>query len=201
MITFAFAVISLILTPGRGVLTTAGFGAAYGFRRSLVYVLGLLIGTNLVMLGVITGFAAVLLSLPWLRLVLVLASLAFLLYLAATIAFAGARVAFITASAPPGLLGGVLLQIVNPKAYAVNTSLITGFSYAPENVPFEIVTKVIILNAIWIPIHLIWLYAGVVLHELNLSARQQRAINIGMALALVLVIVLSLVSLLGMPGG
>ncbi|MGB1148131.1 MAG: LysE family transporter, partial [Alphaproteobacteria bacterium] len=70
MITFALAVISLILTPGPGVLTTTGFGAAYGFRRSLVYVLGLFIGSNLVLLAVISGFAAILFSVPWLRLVL-----------------------------------------------------------------------------------------------------------------------------------
>lgn len=196
MISFALAVVFLILTPGPGVLTTAGFGAAYGFRRSLAYVLGLFIGTNLVMLAVISGFAAVLLSLPWLRTVLVLASLAFLLYLAAKIAFAGAKIAFIAATAPPGIIGGVLLQIVNPKAYAVNTSLITGFNYAPDAVVFELVTKVLIAGAIWIPIHLLWLWAGVRVHELNLSKSRQRLINIGMALALLTVVALSLISLL-----
>lgn len=196
MISFALAVVFLILTPGPGVLTTAGFGAAYGFRRSLAYVLGLFIGTNLVMLAVISGFAAVLLSLPWLRTVLVLASLAFLLYLAAKIAFAGAKIAFIAATAPPGIIGGVLLQIVNPKAYAVNTSLITGFNYAPDAVVFELVTKVLIASAIWIPIHLLWLWAGVRVHELNLSKSRQRLINIGMALALLTVVALSLISLL-----
>lgn len=196
MISFALAVVFLILTPGPGVLTTAGFGAAYGFRRSLAYVLGLFIGTNLVMLAVISGFAAVLLSLPWLRTVLVLASLAFLLYLAVKIAFAGAKIAFIAATAPPGIIGGVLLQIVNPKAYAVNTSLITGFNYAPDAVVFELVTKVLIASAIWIPIHLLWLWAGVRVHELNLSKSRQRLINIGMALALLTVVALSLISLL-----
>ena len=196
MISFALAVVFLILTPGPGVLTTAGFGAAYGFRRSLAYVLGLFIGTNLVMLAVISGFAAVLLSLPWLRIVLVLASLGFLLYLAAKIAFAGAKIAFIAATAPPGIIGGVLLQIVNPKAYAVNTSLITGFNYAPDAVVFELVTKVLIASAIWIPIHLLWLWAGVRVHELKLSNARQRLINVGMALALLTVVALSVVSLL-----
>ena len=196
MISFALAVVFLIFTPGPGVLTTAGFGAAYGFRRSLAYVLGLFIGTNLVMLAVISGFAAVLLSVPWLRTVLVLASLAFLLYLAAKIAFAGAKIAFIAATAPPGIIGGILLQIVNPKAYAVNTSLITGFNYAPDAVVFELETKVLIASAIWIPIHLLWLWAGVRVHELNLSQSRQRLINVGMALALLAVVALSVVSLL-----
>ncbi|MDQ2090257.1 LysE family translocator [Marimonas arenosa] len=188
MLTFAYAVILLIITPGPGVLTTAGFGAAYGFRPSLRYVLGLFLGTNMVMLAVITGLAAVVLSVPWLRVVLLAASTAYLLYLAARIALAGSRIAFIEAKSPPGVLGGIALQAINPKAYVVNTTLMTGFSFAPDNFAFEIVAKVLILNAIWIPIHLAWLYAGTVLHDLDLPDRTHRVINILMALAMLAVV-------------
>ena len=148
------------------------------------------------MLAVITGFSAVLFSIPWLRLVLMLASLGFLLYLAAKIAFAGAKIAFIDPQNPPGVLGGILLQAINPKAYAVNTSLITGFSFAPDALAFEITMKLLIANAIWIPIHLLWLWAGVKLHALNLPAGRQRMINLGMAIALLIVVGLALWSLL-----
>ena len=192
MAEFALAVFLLIITPGPGVLTTAGFGAAYGFRPSLRYVVGLFLGTNMVMLAVITGLAAVVLSVPWLRTVLMLGSVGYLLYLAARIAFAGARIAFMEARRPPGVTGGVLLQAINPKAYAVNTSLISGFGFAPENLMFEIVAKVAIMNAIWIPVHLAWLWAGVTLHRLDLPPRTQRAINIAMALAMLGVVALAL---------
>jgi threonine/homoserine/homoserine lactone efflux protein len=189
--TFTLAVILLIITPGPGVLTTAGFGAAYGFKPSLRYVLGLFIGTNLVLLAVVTGMAAIVLSVPWLRSVLMAASIAYLLYLAARIAFAGSKIAFIEAKNPPGVLGGLALQAINPKAYVVNTSLISGFSYAPDNLTFEILTKVLIMNAIWIPLHLAWLWAGTVLHELNLNQRTQRVINGGMAFAMLAVVALA----------
>jgi threonine/homoserine/homoserine lactone efflux protein len=191
MLTFALAVILLIITPGPGVLTTAGFGAAYGFRPSLRFVLGLFIGTNLVMLAVISGMAAIVLSLPWLRLVLMAASICYLVYLAARIAFAGSRIAFREATSPPGVMGGVALQAINPKAYVVNTSLITGFGFAPDNLVFEIAVKVLIMNAIWIPIHLAWLWAGTALHELNLSHRTQRGINMAMAAAMLAVVALA----------
>ncbi|XDA97267.1 LysE family translocator [Sulfitobacter sp. LCG007] len=192
MLTFALAVLLLIGTPGPGVLSTAGFGAAYGFRPSLRYVLGLFLGTNLVMLAVISGLAAVILSIPWLRSVLMFASVAYLLYLAARIAFAGARIAFIEARTPPGIVGGLALQAINPKAYAVNTSLFTGFGFAPDNIAFEIAAKVLILNAIWVPVHLCWLWAGVALHRLDLAQRTQRAINIAMALAMLGVVALAI---------
>ncbi len=196
MLTYAAAVILLIITPGPGVLTTAGFGAAYGFRPSLRYVLGLFLGTNMVMLAVISGLAAILLSIPWLRTLLMLASVAYLLYLAARIALAGSRIAFIEAKSPPGIGGGLLLQAMNPKAYAVNTSLITGFNFAPDNMVFEITAKALITNAIWIPIHLAWLWAGVMLHRLDLPERIHRRINVAMALSMLGVVALAMWSAL-----
>lgn len=192
MLTFAVAVVFLLITPGPGVMTTAGFGAAYGFRASLRYVLGLGIGNNLVFFSVVLGLAAVVLSLPILRTVLMAGSVAYLLYLAARIALAGARIGFIEAKSPPGLWGGVLLQAINPKAYAVSTSLVTGFSYAPESFAYEMLTKALILNIIWVPIHFGWLYAGVALHRLNLPHRTQRAINLAMALSMLGVVALAL---------
>jgi len=192
VLTFAAAVVLLIITPGPGVLSTAGVGAAYGFRPGLRYVLGLFAGTNMVLAAVITGLAAILLGVPVLRTVLMAASIAYLLYLAARIALAGSRIAFIEVRSAPGIGAGILLQAINPKAYAVNTALITGFNYAPESIVFETVSKILILNAIWVPIHLGWLWAGVALHRLNLSLHVQRAINYAMALAMLGVVALAL---------
>lgn len=196
MLTFAAAVILLIITPGPGVLTTAGVGAAYGFRPGLSYVTGLFIGTNMVALAVITGLAAIVLSVPVIRYVLMAASVAYLLYLASRIAFAGSRIAFIEATSPPGVTAGILLQAINPKAYAVNTALITNFAFYPQSLAIETGIKLVIMNAIWIPIHLGWLWAGVALHRLNLPERTQRRINYAMALALLGVVALALVSAL-----
>ena len=196
MLSYALALILLMFTPGPAVLTAAGFGASYGFRRSIGFVVGCLIGVNLVLLAVVSGLAALLLSVPWLRVMLTAASMLFLLYLAARIAFAGVNLSFISSERPPGIWGGVFIQIVNPKAYAVITSVVLGFNYAPEALGFELITKILVANTIWIPMHLLWLWAGVRLHALNLSQRTQRLINAGMAGGLVLVVVLSGLSFL-----
>ncbi|MCJ7871425.1 LysE family translocator [Marinovum sp. 2_MG-2023] len=197
MLTFAAAVLLLIITPGPGVLSTAGVGAAYGFRPGLTYVTGLCIGTNLVALAVITGLAALVLSVPGLREVLMIASVAYLLYLAGRIAFAGSRIAFIEAKSPPGIGAGLLLQAINPKAYAVNTALITGFAFYPASLAVETGVKLVIMNAIWIPLHLGWLWAGVALHRLNLPDTTQRMINYAMALAMLGVVALAILSATG----
>lgn len=191
MLAFAAAVFFLIITPGPGVLSTAGVGSGFGYRPGLIYVAGLLIGTNMVALAVVTGLAAVLLADPGIRTVLLFASAAYLFYLALRIAMAGSRIGFIRRKAPPGILGGLLLQAINPKAYAVNTTLFTGFSFLPGSFTAEVAIKFLIVNAIWLPIHLGWLWAGVTLHRLDLAPRTQRVINIGMALSMLAVVVLA----------
>ena len=99
MLTFAISVFLLIVTPGPGVLSTAGFGAAYGFKKSLSYVFGLFLGTNLVFLAVASGLIAVLFSIPSLRIFLLILSTCYLFYLASKIALAGSNIAFIKAKA------------------------------------------------------------------------------------------------------
>lgn len=191
MLTFAAAVFFLLVTPGPGVLSLAGVGASFGREAGLRYLIGLFIGSNLVMLAVVMGLAAILLADERIKLVLVIASFSYLLYLASRIALAGSKIAFIGRPAPPGIRGGLALQAINPKAYVVGTSLFGGFIFLPDAPLVEITAKFFVINAIWLPIHVLWLQAGVSLQRLNLAPRTQRVINIGMALSMLMVVVLA----------
>ena len=113
-------------------------------------------------------------------------------YLAAKIAFSGSKVAFIHSEVPPGFFGGLALQAINPKAYVVHTTLFSGFAFMSQNLPLEIIIKFVIMNLVWIPIHLAWLWAGVALNRLDLAPAKQRAINVTMALAMIGVVALAL---------
>jgi len=188
MLTFAAAVFFLIITPGPGVLSAAGVGAAYGMRSGLRYVLGLFVGNNLVILAVVSGLAALVLATPIVRNVLFVLSTAYLLYLAMRIALAGSRLAFIQAQQEPGVIAGILLQPINPKAYAVNTALFSGFAIMPDALVAEAVWKLLIVNAIWVPIHVIWVWFGVRLKALDLPPQRQKLINVAMAASMLLVV-------------
>lgn len=141
MLAFAAAVFFLIITPGPGVLSTAGVGSGYGVKA----------GTRC----------------------------------------AGARIAFIERSRAPGIVGGLMLQVINPKCYAVNTAFFTGFAFLPQDAVTEIIIKFAIMNAIWIPIHFLWMAAGVTLRRLDLPRRVQFAINVLMALSMLIVVALA----------
>ena len=200
MLVFAAAVFLLIITPGPGVLSTAGVGAAFGWRHGLFYVGGLCVGNNMVGLAVISGLAAMILAEPTVRTILLFASSGYLGYLALRIALAGAKIAFIRAKAP-GFLTGLTLQFINPKAYAVNAALFSSFAFYPESFAVEIGLKLVIMNIVWLPVHMAWLYAGVKVNSLELPPRMQRAINLGMAACLLAVVILSVWSVAGRPAG
>ena len=195
MIEFAAAVFFLILTPGPGVLSAAGVGAGFGFRAGFGYAFGLFLGNNIVASFVISGLAAILLGYEPLRLLLMGLSTAYLFYLAMRIALAGADIGFMAAKHNPGVKDGIILQLINPKAYAVSTALFTSFAFYPTNFALEIIVKLLIFNVIWIPLHLLWLFAGVRVHQLALSPQQTKWVNKAMAASLMAVVILSALSL------
>jgi len=195
VIEFAVAFFFLILSPGPGVLSTAGVGAAFGYRPGARYVFGLFLGTNMVAVAVITGVAAVVLASPTIRTVLLILSAGYLLYLAAKVAFSGSKIAFIEAHRAPGIRDAILLQALNPKAYVVNTAMIAGFPLGFASYWTEIAVKLVIMNLIWIPLHFLWLWFGVALRRLDLAPGVQRGINFAMAGAMVFVVLLALWSL------
>ncbi len=195
MFAFAFAVFLLLITPGPGVLSLAGVGTAYGWKKGIRYLGGLWIGNNLVSFIVISGLAALVLADPFVRNVLLFISATYLLLLAGKVAFAGSKVAFFHMTAP-GLVSGVTLQLINPKAYAVQTTLFSGFVIYPESFAIETCIKVVLSNLIWVLLHFFWLYAGVKVNELDLQVQTQKLINFAMAVCLVMVVILSVWSVL-----
>lgn len=190
MLSFTIAVLLLCITPGPGVLSLAGTGAAFGWQHGLRYMLGLWVGHSLVSFAVITGLSAIILAEPFVRSVLLFICAGYFGYLALRIAFARSKIAFIHMAAP-GFVTGLTLNLINPKAYAVHTILFGGFMLYPDKFLLEVIYKQIVLNLIWVCDHLIWLYAGYKLHQLNLTARRQNQINMGMALCLIVVVLIS----------
>lgn len=193
---FSFISVSffLLITPGPGVLSVAGIGSGFGFKAGQRFLWGLCLGNLLVGIAVVSGLAATIFSIQYLRVILLALSLTYLMYLALKIAMAGNNVAFIKSERIPSFGDALALQTINPKAYAVNTTLFTGFNFLPGNLAQETVIKFVIFNLVWIPIHFGWLYAGASMKKLNLSPKIQNLINLSMALSMVAIIIIAIVS-------
>jgi threonine/homoserine/homoserine lactone efflux protein len=181
----------MMVTPGPGVLSLAGVGAGFGWRIGIMYLIGLFLGTNGVALFVVLGFKKFLFEIDGVELTFLFLSLSYLSFLSWRIATSDNRTGFKQSLKAPRLYEGILLQFINPKAYVVQGHLFIVLSLGISSYELEIITKFIIVNSIWIPIHFFWLWLGISLKKWSLASNKQLWVNRGMGLALFAVVILS----------
>ena len=189
----AYIIISFLMmvTPGPGVLSLAGVGAGFGWRVGMMYLIGLFFGTNGVALLVVLGFKQFLFEIEGVELTFLFLSLSYLSFLSWRIATSDNKTGFKQSLKAPKLYEGIFLQFVNPKAYVVQGHLFVVLSLGISSYNTEIITKFIIVNSIWIPIHLLWLWLGISLKKWSLASKKQTLVNRAMGLALFAVVILS----------
>ena len=192
MLSYILAVVVLTAIPGPGLLTIFGIGAVFGYRAGMDFTAGVYFGANITAVIVFCGFSSLLIEFPTLRNALFFMSVAYFIYFAARIGFAGTELGIIGKS-PPKFSAGLFLMLVNPKAYMTMSALYLGFPLLSFNPLNEAITKIIIANIIWIPGHLLWLYVGVKVNRLNLSPRAKRVINIILAITILAIVLCSAV--------
>ena len=195
MLTFAIAVFVLAATPGPALLSILGTGAAFGFRVGLKYAIGALVGANVVILSIISGLVNFLESLPQIRVLLIFISFCYLSYIAFQIVVSNSNSGLERTTNLVSFKDGLIIQLINPKAYAVALALFSGFPFSKQTLFVEIYLKLLITNVIFIPVYLAWLLAGVKLNSLNLSHKKARTVKIMLAFSM---LVTALVSVL--PG-
>mgnify|MGYP001282844092 FL=1 len=191
MITYIVISFLMMVTPGPGVLSLAGVGAGFGWKVGMMYLIGLFFGTNGVALFVVLGFKQFLFEIDGVEITFLLLSLSYLSFLSWRIATSDNKTGFKQSLKAPRLYEGIFLQFVNPKAYVVQGHLFVVLSLGMASFNTEIIVKFIIVNSIWIPIHLLWLWLGISLKRWSLAVNKQIWVNRGMGLALFAVVVLS----------
>ena len=191
MITYIIISFLMMVTPGPGVLSLAGVGAGFGWKVGMMYLIGLFFGTNGVALLVVLGFKQFLFEIDGVEITFLLLSLSYLSFLSWRIATSDNKTGFKQSLKAPRLYEGIFLQFVNPKAYVVQGHLFVVLSLGMASYSNEIIVKFIIVNSIWIPIHLLWLWLGISLKKWSLAVNKQIWVNRGMGLALFAVVILS----------
>jgi threonine/homoserine/homoserine lactone efflux protein len=186
------ALVSLILaslvvmgSPGPSTMSVTAVGAAFGFRRSLAYLTGIILGTTAVLVAVAAGVVAMLMSLPRLAPVLVTASAAYIAYLAFKIATAPPLSRQDQAASALSFAGGFLLGVANPKAYLAIAAVFAGTTLAVESRMIEATLKAAVLTIMIVVIHVCWLTAGVSLSRLRHHPVSSRIVNLLFAAILI----------------
>jgi threonine/homoserine/homoserine lactone efflux protein len=162
-------------------MSLTAIGAAFGLRRSLAYLAGLIAGTTAVLFAVAAGLISILLSQPRLGPILLGLSVAYLVYLAYRIATAPPLAKSSRETPAPGFAAGFLLALANPKAYLAIAAVFTGTTIAIGSALDETVIKTAVLTGMIILIHVGWLIAGSSLARLLQQPAASRIINLAFA--------------------
>ncbi len=180
-------VASLIImgSPGPSTISVTAMGAAFGFRATLPYALGLVLGTIAVLGLVAAGLFALILAIPHGAQIFGVVSTVYLFYLAFQIATAP-PLQNAEGAASPSFVAGLLLAIANPKAYLAIGAVYAGtvIFVAPAA---DMLAKLGVLSVMIVIIHAGWLAAGASLARGMRDPQSSRLINLTMALVLVAV--------------
>ena len=182
--------LAIMGSPGPATISLTAAGSAYGVRRSLGYLTGIVAGTVVVLVAVATGITATLLAVPALRSVLVVLSAAYILWLACRIATAGVGTGARLGSAP-SLAGGAMLGVANPKAW-VAIAATFGSARLADPATTDAAAKVALLSMVAVLIMTVWLVVGASFAPALRDPRRARVVNLVLAAALVAATALAL---------
>ena len=176
--------LAIMGSPGPATISLLGAGSAYGVRRCLPYLVGIIVGTTIVLVAVATGITAALLAVPPISSVLIWISAAYILWLAYHLATAPPLSEQTAVSDAPSLAGGALLGVANPKAWVAIAAVFASGRLA-DDAMMDAAAKISVLTAMIVVICATWLVTGTSLAQLFRDPRRARLVNAALALGLI----------------
>ncbi|KAA3613116.1 MAG: LysE family translocator [Calditrichaeota bacterium] len=122
---FMILILAFYATPGPATISIVASGVSYGFKKSIAYVWGTISGGSIVIILSFIGVSSLISIHEIVLTILKYISLAYMLYLVYKI-WNTSHIE-ISDSKPLSYMNGVLLNVLNPKAYIVTVALFTQF--------------------------------------------------------------------------
>lgn len=172
------------VTPGPNNMMLLASGVNFGFRRTVPHMLGISVGHSVMVFLVGLGVAGAFKAWPPALMLLKVASVAYMLWLAWKIAQSGAPGEGRAAARPMTFLQAAAFQWVNPKAWAMALGAVAAYVPAPSVWAYAAVAGV--FAAVNLPSVSVWAAAGQAVRRWLQVPARLRAFNWGMAGLLVL---------------
>jgi threonine/homoserine/homoserine lactone efflux protein len=172
------------VTPGPNNLMLMASGANFGFRRTVLHMLGVSLGFVLMAFLVGVGLAGLFQTYPVAVTALEVVSVVYMLWLAWKIAHAAAPKDRQVGGTPMTFLQAAAFQWVNPKAWAMATYAVT--LYAPDRILWAVALVAVIFGAINLPSVSLWTLIGQQLRRVLTNTRRLTIFNWTMAGLLIL---------------
>ena len=176
--------LAIMGSPGPATVSLVAAGSVHGVRRSLRYLVGVIVGTTTVLVVVASGTTAALLAVPAIGSMLVWVSAAYVLWLAYRIATAPPLSEQAEASNAFSFVGGTLLGVANPKGWVAIAAVFASARLA-DTATADATAKIAVLTPMIIVICGTWLVAGTSIAPLLRDRRRARLFNAALAVAVV----------------
>ncbi|SFN43949.1 Threonine/homoserine/homoserine lactone efflux protein [Izhakiella capsodis] len=172
------------ITPGPNNMLLTASAANYGFIRSIMLLVGIMIGMQLMLLMVAFGIGGLILLCPSLHLFLKVAGSVYLLWLSWKIATAPYEKLNTDAvpSRPMPLWQGGVLQLINPKAWLMALGAVASFSLAGAQYLHSVVAISIGMALVNLLAGIIWLGFGTAIGRILRGRRAWKIFNLAMGL-------------------
>ena len=181
----SFAFVSSI-TPGPNNLMLMASGANYGLRRTVPHMLGVSLGHSFMVMMVGLVLLRVFDTYPRLNIVLTVLAVVYMLWLAWKIANAVPPEAKKVEGKPFTFLQAAAFQWVNPKAWFMAITAISGYAPQDKGILFGSLLVAAVFACTNLPSITIWAWIGVQVRRFLGTAKRLRIFNITMATLLVL---------------
>ena len=178
-------------TPGPNTIMLTASGQAFGFRRSIPHMAGIMVGVITLFTAFGFGLAQIFTLYPELHKFLRIVGAAYLLYLALRILRAGDPAGNGEKRARPlTLVEAAAFQWVNVKALTLAVGVMTAFTTVGGNQMTVVALIVAVFTLVMIPSLVIYVLFGVAIRTLLTSDRSRRIVNTIMAALVALSVVL-----------
>lgn len=191
-ITFLVAATALLGSPGPAIAALLAVGRSFGWGKGLRFFWGLQIGLASAAGVTILGLFALLQAFPWTLTAMSVVATLYLIHLAYKIATSPVGEERAASNQSPRPIAGTILGLTNPKAYAALASLFASFQIIEHHATWDSALKWLGVVGVMIVVDIIWLWIGVKIGRLSLSATSEKTMNYTLAAAIVLTTALAL---------
>ena len=184
---FAFLLFAIATsaTPGPNNIMVSAAAANHGFRATIPHILGIAVGFAVMLLVFGSGLAGPLAADPRLHGLLRWVGVAWMLWLAAKIAFAKGTLSGGRGRPPLSFVGAVLFQWINPKAWLIALATVATYTTAEGSLYRQVALLALLSFLVSIPCVGAWAVLGAGAGRFLATPRRLRLFNVAMALLLV----------------
>ena len=185
--------LSQVATPGPANMAMMATGARFGFKAALPFVVGVILGKQLIIWPIGYGIMEFAAHVPLLFTILKFLSATYIIWLAWRVA--NMRLTYNEASAEvPGFWAGVLVHPLNPKAWAMILAGFTNFIDSDTPTFFATLYIAVCLIIIQIICHPIWTLFGDRIATLIAGKKYERFFMWFLALVTVIFVLMALIA-------